>query len=312
MILDLKKLFICSFFASQLCFAADGFDEDNKASPYDLSSLLRLNEISSETEAKKLPSVACFKKDEFELRYIPAQHAFNKEDSLFNLIKEQIDTFNPNLIILEGFQNDHIRSILDSEEALNEGESIFALRHAFVKDIACVSGEPKDTDLMRRMHEQFEEMPGKSEDVFAFYLLRMLRQELRRNKNLQEQEPKLVINLIASKQEDFLGEYFSYERLMNYLQQYAISDLDLPLIKLSSGQDFITKYGSILLKFAEAIKNDMLIRDENILKLILNSYYTDKHQKILVIYGSDHYKTQLPVLEKYFGNATYLRDPFSS
>lgn len=155
------------------------------------------------------------------------------------------------------------------------------------------------------MHDIFGK---KSEVVFAFYILRMLRQELRRNEDLQAQKPQIVVDSIASMQASFLGEYFSYEKLMSYLRKNSVFDLDFPLIKLGTGLEFFTKYGSILLKFAEVLQNDMLIRDENILGTILNSYYKDKHKKVLVIYGSDHYKTQLPVLEEYFGNASYLSE----
>lgn len=120
MLFNLKALFICSFFASETCYAVDNLyevKEGDASLTYDLSSLLRRTGLNFEEEMPHFPLVSCFKMDEFELWYIATQHAFNKEHLLFNLINNQIETFNPDLVILEGFQNDQISDILASKEA---------------------------------------------------------------------------------------------------------------------------------------------------------------------------------------------------
>lgn len=292
---NLRAFLVGISLVSKACFGSEKL-----VTRHDISSLLTLKQISKENQT--FPAIASFKKDEFELRYIPACHTFNKENNLFKLIRDQIETFNPTFLILEGFQNENIYSIAESEKQPKEGESIFALRIASKKGIHVISGEPRDADLMAEMHQKFGGKLKQSEDVFTFYILRMLQQELRKDSIAENQDPRIAVNHIANLQAGFLDHTYSYDQLATHLlNKYEISNLSLPLIKEGQGDNFLCAYGLLLLELERVLEYDVFIRDQSILRTIFGCHDRDKSGKVLIIYGSSHYQTQLPVLESYFG-----------
>ena len=145
------------------------------------------------------PFVSIFFKNNVTLRYIAVQHSFNENNPTLNLVKEQIEDFQPTLIIVEGIEDAGLPELFKSPKQSNEGEPQFTARLATEKGIKVISGEPTRKELIEKMHVHFDPM-NKGEDIAPFYILRKLIDEFKINPERKAQltngDPKEILEEI--------------------------------------------------------------------------------------------------------------------
>ena len=276
---------------------------------YDISQLLILDwedekKIVETLNIKTFPCLAIFKKDDFELHYIAADHSFLRDSPTFQMIEKEVETFNPSLMILEGFQDEWSEAITYEEN--KSGEPIFALNLAKQKGIKTRSGEPKDADLMQYMHSKFGSNEKKSEDVFAYYTIRMLAQCLRSKEISEKDDVISSVNGVAKKQEFFLGEFYGYEKLKDWLVNQGIKKAEnlLSILETYESGELTTEeqneWEEVLKRYQACVTQDMYCRDQTIVTRILEAY-KEGVKKALVIYGRSHFITQYNILHHSFG-----------
>lgn len=279
-----------------------GFIVHPASCTYDFSELLP-HDFQAEIEFGKsqgitsLPATASFQGNDYEVRYIASAHGSGIESPTCKMIDATINHFEPNLLILEGFDNtpEAIKRIMDikDDELLHAEEPIYAVHLATLKNISFISGEPDTFSIIQAL--QTKQYTVK--DIFYFYFMHQIPQFYRQGRMQTEDMLPNMFEFFLSAV-SFEGKY-TYEEYQNWLKEEC--GLELSFNQLIDTQ--VTKPlmgGNKVQRISYEIEE---LRDREILTRIIDAKKT--YQKILVIYGSSHYYRQHKILGKYLGKPTY-------
>lgn len=286
-------LFISCLFITEYAFA-----------DYDLTKLKDYSFSLERTPPAPPPFLALYKKDGRQLSYIATNHGSDRNSPTFNLIKNTVNEFKPDFMILEGFETKRGVSPSDIIKLVEKGceqnpdqceEPHLGIELASSLNIPFIGGEPSDEEIFDDLRYE-----GYSrDDVFALYFTRLI--------------PQLYRDHQVGKMEDLQQKYEAY------LQGSGISNITLTY---ADYEDWLKKYISSTVGFSDLIDAKFSapatggnklqqiadktewIRDKHILRTILDSSL--KYNKVLVIYGHSHFLTQDDVLEQNLGKPTFL------
>lgn len=292
------KLFICLM----LCLWGVS------AQDYNLNDLLPYDPCGEEKlgrsiEITQFPAKAFFSFEGRQLSYIAVTHTVdNRLDPTsltFQKISEEIEKFQPNLILLEGFDHrdqslEHMKNRVKKPLDLLWGEPEYAVYCALKHNIPFLGAEPTDNDLIQCMEQK-----GYTKDDVAYLYFTQQIHQIHRSTPLHEDHLPSIFQDFAQIWSGVFSKVYTYEDYQNWCTEYYGSPLTLKYI-LDNHATTPIGHGQKL----QQISNDAcLIRDETILRKILDAAF--HYDRVLVVYGGSHYYTQHKVLERYLGKPTY-------
>jgi hypothetical protein len=244
-------------------------------------------------------SIVKFKKENNQVVYIPVQHTAdyieNPTSKIFQCIKHVVDSFQPNVMILEGFENSEYALGWMHQNAKNIDprvlyeEPIYATYLAHMKNIPFISGEPLHQEILNGVQEKGYTL----KDLFFFYFLQTVPQYKRKGKYTECELPDVFYKI--SRMHNFFNRQYTYEEFQTWCINKLGKTLTLEEILESTKTHVNTPRTFVNNLSREA----MFIRDKKIAQRILEA--TENHDKVLIIYGSSHYYTQHKFLARNFG-----------
>ena len=262
-----------------------------------------------EGRGHKIPVFKKFISENKELLYCGVNHTYDPDDDLFNQLRKQMEDFNPNLIILEGWpiinpgnpkREAYFKSVLTKpyrqivEEA---GEFGFALKYALEKNIDAFCAEPEFEEQINYLGQTYN-----TGQIFVNQILKMAVQfyTINHGSSIKEYlineveglESKLAQNTKWKKFD------FSYDNfLLIFKEEFKQGFLDCTnefIIEINDPIPWTTKS-------YDWTTNNQVVQDEGSFRdnLILNiiSQKSKNYNKILVVYGGSHYYAQERGLE---------------
>ncbi len=228
-----------------------------------------------------LPRILHLKSDSKELLYIGTYHSNNQEDSIFLIINQYLDEFNPDFVFHEGSSNWPIYADPDST-ILFSGEPGFLIQAAQNRGIPYQSIEPKAKDEYGFLLESFD-----FDWVVLMYLCRQIDQQQRfaEQYNTSDEDFRNNMNhflnslnqeglILNSTQKDFSYWQSKYSELMQkdlnwrsfepkeYYPNFSIS----PMNEVNRQSDFF--------------------RNKTMVDNIFNAL--EDHNRVLVLVGGGH------------------------
>lgn len=247
---------------------------------------------------------------EYEGKYISyfgVQHENKPEHGMFDEIEDKFDEVKPDIVFVEGYialnknnkeEVEGLRNISKEEAIIKHGENIFTAKLAADRGIPVESPEPEFSDEVRYLVDQ-----GFSKDhVFAYYFHKVIPHYIDSHSN-EERSAESFREFMEPILEGFKestnwdGFDYSYEHAVDIGR--AIWNEDLDVINFNE-----RKVDPVLRKKFEGehtTVNDIaaessLFRDMHIANKIDEAL--QKHDRVLVVYGSAHAVMQEPALRK--------------
>ncbi len=230
-----------------------------------------------------------YKKRNKELLYIAVKEKGNVDTATMTLIDETVKKFDPEIIVAKYAVHDpHTleRELSQCEQNLGCTPSAWACFVAKPRGIPCYSGEPFDSDIMRRIVNK----KILSDEILFFYSYRQL---VRKSKGMEKpltllseviEEEKKILNLASRFDKD--------EFLLMYRDKMGSS-----LVKLGFSDLKADRNGNYLQRLAFLIRKT---HDDLVLEKIEKEQLS--HERVMVVYGVEHYKKQLMPLEDFFSS----------
>ncbi len=249
------------------------------------------------------PFAAHFKNDNNELLYIASYHQADKNSQTFHMVKQAIEVFKPDFIVLEGFTKDqgispsYLKELFNKEMILRGtySEVVYAIYLATKNSIDFMGTEPSQDDFLKIL--KISGYTAKDLDLFIFS--RTLFQFKNQGQLRTEADiPGLLEECYASF--NLMSSSYSYDEYRAWLHEklgrnVSFQDLEDPLLC-----DVFLRNTYLQQLSAKHI----FIRDVCALEVIMESL--SKHKKVLVVFGAAHYITQKDVLVENLGQPFYM------
>ena len=262
-------------------------------------------------EPHQPPFIAKYKYRSKELWYIAAKHTSNIKSPTFKTIKESLSKFNPQLVILEGFEtepNEHspkgyIKYAIKCSKVKfrNCGEPSYSAYLSNQKNIPFIGAEPPD----KTIYEHLKTKGYRPQDLVGYYLVRQIPQLKRQNKlnknNFQKTADKLLnifLNDIESSQS------FEFSEFKAWYKEKSGNHFDINKIKSNDLAPIVSTEATYFNKTSALIGE---VREKHILKKI--SQGLKSYDRVLIVYGAGHHVQQKKVLLKMINQPKYEK-PF--
>ncbi len=230
-----------------------------------------------------------YKKREKELLYIAVNEKGNVDTVTMKLIDRTLKKFDPEIIVAKYPVHDPnilVQELSQCEQNLGCTPSSWACYVAKPRGIPCISGEPFDSDILRRIVNK----KTLADEILFFYSYRRL---VRKSKGHDKpltllpqiiEEEKKILNLASRFDKD--------EFLLMYKDKMGSSLIKLGFTDLKS-----IRTGNYLQRLAWVIRKT---HDDLVLEKIEKEQLS--HERVMVVYGVEHYKKQLMPLEDFFSS----------
>ena len=271
---------------------------------FDLTLLRPYSEEYAKVESFTSPYVATFKNSEVELRFLAADHANNIDHPTFKTVKSSIENFNPDFIVLEGFEdNGQISSsaqIAHAEQCSTDGfkpcgESSYTVYLANKKSIPFVSGDPSDSMILPEFHSQ----NYTTQDLIGLRLIQLIPQWRRAGELNPETTPARLEKRAAWYSEKLKSqEVFTFKTLRQWYFDKTGENFDFNKIGSST---VAPTNNATSTKLNHMSFHTGLIRDSYLISKI--QLGLNKYQKVLVVFGQGHLVKTRKVLEKTMGKS---------
>jgi hypothetical protein len=273
---------------------------DQKPISIDSNLLIPWNEALQDVTTVQSPALYEFKDQDKVLWYLASQHSNRIEQPVFIYIDSVIRR-KPDVIIVEGFETDlGLSPKAISESALQgidngfypSGEPSYAIDQAIKNNIPFVGGEPND----KYIYQQTLKAGYSANDLLSFNFVRRLPQ-INRSGELQKNKlEKIYANYIKVKAQDFgyKGPTLSFKNFKQWYRKNQGKSFNLEAGGRSETALIEGPYDTQKISL-EVTK----IRDMGVLKTI--SDMMNKYKKVLIIYGSSHYRVEHKAIKASLG-----------
>jgi hypothetical protein len=286
-----------SFFTLSLLFFLSLFE----ASASEIEPLVEYDSVSQKMFAVRegiaFPTGAHFQEETSgkQLYYVAARHANHQNHLTCQLIQEAIQSYKPDVLILEGFDNDPdmIEALIKEDEGIdlkNCSEVEYAIHLALKNEISFVGAEPTEDFIRKKLKKQgYQEY-----DITYRDFIGSINESVRRGQNFESLKEYYDAYFSGGDVKWFESWYSSVMNEDPSLEWFKNSECTAPI-----------KDGDYVQKLTHAISD---LRNENILKTIDKSI--EEYDRPMVIYGCSHYFQQHSALFKKYGHPTYKKQPF--
>lgn len=253
------------------------------------------------------PFLIKYQNEQSSLFYLAALHTTEPSSNTFYFIKEALHMQEPQVIILEGFEQSLGFSPIEYVQAAENycfirksedcNEIFYAMALANTNKVKFIGGEPDFKEVMRLLKNL-----GYTElDVVGYYFTADIAGLYERDavKTLEDLPKEFSRFQIFDR---VLSDKITYAQYYQWLEKNFGRPITLDNLVDRSYTTLPDKYGNYLQKISNAAVH---IRD----KSIINTIYamTKQFERVLVVYGNGHYLTQRDVLEDMYGKGKLLQ-----
>lgn len=257
------------------------------------------------------PYVARYERDGKALSFLAARHEHVLGSATFLLVEEEIESFRPEVVLIEGLETRHGFSpkfyvdearVPRSDDRYPMGEPGFAASLAAARDIPFLGGEPSDEEVHEAIvGDEFELI-----DIVYFYVVRQIPQWKRNGEDEERDFEELSTRRIATEEKRLRIPVGTFARRESFEAWYA----------RRNGRPFdydeINTQPTAPLDHEGALFTNLLscrvgeVRDTHIVRQI--AALLAHHDRVLVIYGAGHHVQQKRVLEAMLGTPRPLAE----
>lgn len=244
------------------------------------------------------PYISTFQVSNVELKFLAADHANNVEHPTFKTINSIIGSFKPELIILEGFEDNGQFSspsqIAHAEQCNADGykscgEPSYAVYLANKSSIPFISGDPSDVMIL----PEFQSQNYTTQDLIGLRLIQLIPQWRRAGELNSETTPARLEKRAAWYSEKLKSpEIFTFATLKQWYFRQTGEQFDFNKIGSSTVAPTNDVNSTNLNKMSFQTG---LIRDSYLIRKI--QLGLNKYQKVLIVYGQGHLVKTRKVLE---------------
>ncbi|WP_409478538.1 hypothetical protein [Pseudobdellovibrio sp. HCB154] len=255
--------------------------------------------LKDETTAES-PAIYEFKSKDKKLWYLASRHSNKIDQPVFKYISEVINK-KPDVIIVEGFESDLGFSPKEISESVLQGikdgfypagEPSYAIELATKNNIPYIGGEPNDKLIL----QEILKAGYTANDLLSFNFVRRMPQINRSGELKKNKVENIYAKYIKSKARDFdyKGKTLNFNKfkewyLKNQGKKFSLTAGEKGETAPIEGPYFTQKISLEVTK----------IRDINILQLISNMM--NKYNKVVIIYGSSHYRVEHKAIKASLG-----------
>lgn len=239
------------------------------------------------TKNEAPPFLKRYKKKNKELFYIAIDEKGNVDDPTMNLIRQAVKKFDPEIIVtkypVEG-ENRLEVDLSQCEQNQGCGASAWTCLMARPRGIPCLSGEPFHSEILKRAKSK----EVHSDEILFFYTFRELVRKMKGKKSPLDglakilEEEKRVLNMVSPLDAD---EFIRMYRDKMNSRTILVGKNE---IRPNAGGHYIQR----LAKLIEETKERLIL--EKIEKEQLD------HERVMVVYGIEHYERHKVQLEDFF------------
>lgn len=255
------------------------------------------------------PFVSKFNLASKRLHYIAAQHGGDIDSPTLKTVKQEFDSFKPDVVIVEGIPNTGEKSPAwylkhCGEQAKTNyavgGEGAYATVLAGERNIDFIPGEPSAQNL----YEGILEQGYAREDLLGWQIAGMIKHRL----NAGVIDESNMVELTEQWASSCLHEInqgnvrYNFGDFCNWYQDRMGRRFSLENIAADDGSPSTDPNANFLQKMMSATDK---VREPHILKIIAEQL--EAHNKVLVVYGSAHAGKHEPVLKKMLGSVQYSK-----
>ena len=234
-----------------------------------------------------LPYTYRLRANAFDLCVFGTSHTNNPRDPQLSILERELESFKPKEVLLEGnWQTDESKT---EKEAIHKGENAYA---GFLakKDNLQVRG----WDLTRREELSALESEYSQKTLFAFFVLRNLRQALKFRPETADIERIIRSFKDKSPWKEF---DYSFENIKGTYKEIFGEDFDITSLNGAMFRPYGSSKPSV---FNSVARRSSVLRDLHCVEII--PMELEKEKRVLAVMGSLHAVMQEPVLREYFKN----------
>ncbi|WBW95691.1 hypothetical protein [Oceanirhabdus sp. W0125-5] len=227
-----------------------------------------------------------------ELFWFNGIHCNDPEHRMFDDIKKEFSSFNPDLVLVEGGANKQSYSS-EKNAILHGGEPAFVSYISREKHIKIENIEPSNSKTFKYLLSKYDH-----DDVLAMLILRQINQTQREAKNTEIDFEKYYISFLNHLVEEGFPlekEIQDIEDISNFLSPYIGFKLtNNTWGKIKAKKIVYFDDGTV----HDIWKDTIIFRDDHVVKLIESKL--KEYDKIFVMMGFDHAKNQQKRLKSIF------------
>ena len=275
--------------------------------PINISSdlLTPWSEALKDVTTAESPALYEFKDADKKLWYLASRHSNQVDQPVFKFI-DLVMKKNPDVIIVEGFETDlGLSPKAISESVLTgikdgfypSGEPSYAIDLAVKNRIPFIGGEPNDKDI----YQQILKAGYSANDLLSFNFIRRLPQINRSGELEKTKIEEIYRGYIKGKAKDFgyTEKTLSFVEFKKWYKKNQGKTFSLDAGAKGETAPIEGPY------YTQKISLEVTkIRDMNILKTV--SCMMNKYKKVLVIYGSSHYRVEHNAIKAALGEPTKI------
>ncbi len=233
------------------------------------------------------PFLKRYKKKNKELIYIAVDEKGNVDNATSNLIQSTVKKFDPEIIIAKYPVEGEYRienELSECEQNQLCSPSARACTMARPRGIPCISGQPFHSDIRKRAQTK----KAGPDDILFFYTFRSLVRTMEGKKSPLEglgkilEEEKKVLNLVSQLDEE------------EFIRMYR-DKMNSKTILIGKSEIRPKADGHYIQRLARIV-------EESHEELILEKIEKEQmgHERVMVVYGVDHFRRHLSPLEDFF------------
>ncbi|MES2622854.1 MAG: hypothetical protein V4576_00425 [Patescibacteria group bacterium] len=249
---------------------------------------------------KALGHVFKLEKGNKKLFYVGTMHTNKPENPLFREIKNEFNTLQPEIVMLEGrryinTEKENYRNYYKDktlEETIGEGEPTFTLKLAVDAGIDFESPEPSQ----RKEIQHLVDLGYSQVDIHRYYAYRNIYQFLREN------SPSTI-----SACKEYVQKFMVNFRIRSGWNEELLNELDANILaeigtgdnkRFSIGSDPTPWPGEEYPITGQIAAASGQFRDEYMVEEVIRAL--QKYDKVFIVYGAYHALVQEPALRAYF------------
>ncbi len=276
---------------------------ENEIEP-DFSSDIMTAEEYAQLEDHGRPYRYELKAGEKEIVYLGFGHSSDPKNPAFQILKNDIETLHPDLVMIEGFEAINSMSAeelkklaeyykTEEEFISSHGENTYAAKLAIDRGIQILSPEPSTEEEINYVLKQ-----GISKETIFVQEMSTILHQYNRIQDRPELEVYLQPYMNRMKAEfDWPEVEFTFENLKKLYPKYTGKEFDLKDDKsLKRASDPIPWEGQEYNDLNRAAMYSSQCRDRYMVRKIQEALKT--HNKIFIVFGASHAVMQEPALRK--------------
>lgn len=266
----------------------------------DSKQLISWGEALKDESTAESPALYEFRSKDKTLWYLASRHSNKNDQPVFKYINKVVDK-KPAVIIVEGFQSDLGFSPKEISESVLQGikddfypagEPSYAIELAVKNNIPYIGGEPNDKLILQEVIKS----GYTANDLLSFNFVRRMPQINRSGELEKNKIESIYSQYIKRKAQDFdyKGKTLNFKKFKEWYLKNQGKKFSLTAGERGEAAPIEGPY------FTQKISLEVTkIRDTHILQVI--SDMMNKYDKVLIIYGSSHYRVEHKAIKASLG-----------